>query len=246
MSYPGSSSHGEKSAFTNAQPQKFSLLPEVDTRTHSTLEPVKLDYSTLEPTARANDPSPYNTDPEPVPPAEEQPEPKPVPWWKRHLIVIVVGIIIIIGAIIGGVVGGVKSQGQNRSTAASATQTTYTASTPTATSTATAAPSPSNSVWIGTVNDPTTNTTDHMAFEVTGASDEQCHYQTIVSTDEVPCDHPFTLENNITYTWQGCGQDTWLEYGSDDIFFGNCDYSNHEWTCGGDTVNAMWICGLGR
>ncbi|KAI1491304.1 hypothetical protein F5X96DRAFT_631975 [Biscogniauxia mediterranea] len=242
----GASSHGEKSAFTNAQPQKFSLLPEVDTRTHSTLEPVKLDYSTLEPIEKANDPSQNNADHGPVPLADDQPEPKPAPWWKRHLIVIVVGIIIVIGAIIGGVVGGLRSQGDYNSTAASATRTTSTASTPTATGTITAAPSPSNDVWIGKLYDPATNTTENMAFEVTGASDAQCHYQTIVPDDETPCDHPFTLENGITYTWRGCGENTWLEYGGDDIFLGNCDYSAHEWTCGGDTVNAQWICGLGR
>ncbi|KAI5923961.1 hypothetical protein F4810DRAFT_155985 [Camillea tinctor] len=245
MSYLEASNNGEKSAFTNTQPQSFT---QAGTKSYSTLEPVTIDYSTLETIEQPVDkfvvPYQYPTDPEPVPPIEDEPEPKPAPWWKRHLLVIVVSIIIVIGAIVGGVVGGIKSQEYRSSTAASATQTTSTASTPTATSTT--VPSPTNNVWLGTVRDRTTNVTTNMAFEVTGASDEYCHYEETVPEDVNPCNRPFTLENNITYTWQGCGGNTWLEYGPDNIFYGNCDFSTQTWSCTGVWVTGSWICGLGR
>ncbi|KAI1081923.1 hypothetical protein F5B20DRAFT_588049 [Whalleya microplaca] len=243
---------GEHAASLN-QPSMYSSLPEVDTRQESTLEPVPLTYSNLEAVnnpqyaGKVEPPSyeSYGPAPEEIAePGSTQPSP---PWWKRHLtILIIIAILVIIGAIAGGVAGGLTAQSSRHSSSSasmdsSTTSTATSGGSPTATS---ATSIPTNDVYIGTAKDAAKTFDFTVGFEITGKPDAQCAYEAIAPETENPCSRPFTLAtNNVSYTWEGCGGDTWVQYGAAGDKLGSCRYKTQTWTCGTVTVKGNWVCG---
>lgn len=79
-----------------------------------------------------------------------------------------------------------------------------------------------------------------------GIIDSQCNGQTILLTSAgSPCGYKFTLDDGVTYHWEGYGGDTWLmwESGNKGGNLGGCEYVTESWMCGGEKVEGTWLCG---
>ena len=69
-----------------------------------------------------------------------------------------------------------------------------------------------------------------------------CAYAEINPYKENPCEASFTLRDGITYTWHGCGGDTWMTWGRG-VELGKCNYMPLSTRCNQYWVNASFICG---
>ena len=174
------------------------------------------------------------------------PEPR-LPWWRRYWIFLLVAAIVIAGGLGGGLGGGLASRNNNKSEGASSSDTASSSSTsgtptpsPTASSSTGTAPystpTPGSKIYMGAVN------ISSVEWQIGFLPDQPCRYTKIVKTGVIPCERPFSLCDSNTYTWHGCGENTWVTWG-DDVDLGNCVLNSKTWTCGDTVVKGTWLCG---
>src|SRR5580700_6266867 len=84
-------------------------------------------------------------------------------------------------------------------------------------------PAPETQVYIGEVTKSNSKYDYQAGFLADGTSDSPCEYVTIVPTGNNPCEYPFILPDGVTYTWHGCGGNTWITWGNG-INLGTCSY----------------------
>ena len=204
----------------------------------------------------------YNANPyieagktEPASTVDPLPPQTKIPWWRRYWILLLVAAIVIAGALGGGLGGGLASRNNKKESTKSgsdsygsnewgytttcSTTTSTATSTSTSTSTSTAATStatPGAHIYMGAVN------ISDVEWQIGFLPDQPCRYTKIVKTGTIPCERPFTLCDTVTYTWHGCGLDTWVTWGND-TDLGNCGLAPKTWTCGDSVVKGTWLCG---
>lgn len=179
-----------------------------------------------------------------------------LPWWRRYWIFLLVAAIVIAGALGGGLGGGLTARNNGKESAKSGGDSygsngwTYTTTCSTTTSTPTSTTS-STTTSTTAASTPTTGTHIYMgAVNISDAEwqigflpDQPCRYTKIIKTDDgVPCERPFELCDNVTYTWHGCGTDTWVTWGRG-TNLGDCGLAPKTWTCGESVVRGTWLCG---
>ncbi|KAK3984082.1 hypothetical protein QBC44DRAFT_375565 [Cladorrhinum sp. PSN332] len=193
-------------------------------------------------------------------------------WWRRHrILLLALAILLGAGAIATGVAGGLVASSRRENPQnnvagdanASSTSSSYTATlsstlqqqppstTPTsssATASSTSTVSPSSEILIGRATQGT------QSLEIAFLPSQPCQYEVMGNTQTtIPCGVPVTLPDGITYTWNGCGQDTWVTWIAQpaqgqqekEKVLGACksnDGSVGEW-CGGWKVQGNWVCG---
>ncbi|KAK2734447.1 hypothetical protein FQN57_001682 [Myotisia sp. PD_48] len=123
----------------------------------------------------------------------------------------------------------------------STTSTTSTTSTSSTEGTAAALPTPNSKIYLGEAKGGNSQG-EQIAYLADGKPSSPCAFVSIVSSGTNPCERPFTLSDGVTYTWHGCGGETWVTWGNNQVL-GECTYSPESRRCSGFDVAGNWLCG---